>query len=926
MYKKSCESNLRDWNKYLKQTNPVDVQEGKDAENNVNNLRNDSKVCKQVQTLNNGCSPDTDKVKVIPKISKQDINHHGPEKPSTNDCNHHTKNPVETNNREFKVPTIPKEYQKTRLSSGSKSRQRDITTTQFAVADDDNVSAVQQVTKGGGPALTLVSKWQYSFDDSEEINPELENNSNLIVPDMYQKNGGSKINGSSKCNDNKFVVFQSKDRWKGAPKETYKATEMHGKRRRPVRRSISQPAKIPPNLTVRNILNDDKKPKLLHIGDVPICELAPQGLPRCWSCPTISLHIRSHLKPPLKQQASFDENVYEVDVMRNVAAKQKLNEEVVLPTDERRTSLPYLSVAGTQTKEKMVQHVSSPEEPKSHRKSSDTAVKSLLSEINGALVEEKLSKELGDSNIQNPLPLKKSSSQKGILKKNSSDKSISFQHSNENKLQRSLSGPYDKWQKREITYAKQFEKPVSSQHLSSDKITECRMNGNVQNSESHNEYFVRGSDNPNVVNVTGKKDVLKDMYLKSCESNLREWDKYLKQTNPVNVQERKDEENNMNNMSYQMENNSTMLFSSFKNGNDSASKVKSVSLNTTAVKCYPPDTYVNYDSKTEDSHNIINEKSTKRGFISLGKSSSSKDLKSFTNGINDSVLNLDSATPQSQISRFNHSRRSLTAVESTGISDKRNVSDNVDDHQPSRIPVRFACSKNFNEGTNSLYQKFSADEKSHQKSVTSNEKKRPRSLIIWQNTNNSLHLSDEGNDNCLHENLINNSTDYNGGHGVTEQNNPIVESINTYETQNSDGKTVRRRRANPDCKYVKDESELKLNFVRRRQRPTSITSLSRIPRPCPNKQFPDRNSTFFGNSTDNVHSVCHKSAVTDTEDGLNLQRVSSMPSVPLLGEKQLPIYFQGQKVGHNAINELPQPPTDDPPPNHCLPSRFVAAF
>ncbi|XP_052738783.1 uncharacterized protein LOC112049654 [Bicyclus anynana] len=38
--------------------------------------------------------------------------------------------------------------------------------TQFAVMDDENVSALQQVTKGG--ALTLVSLWKSQFDDSEE--------------------------------------------------------------------------------------------------------------------------------------------------------------------------------------------------------------------------------------------------------------------------------------------------------------------------------------------------------------------------------------------------------------------------------------------------------------------------------------------------------------------------------------------------------------------------------------------------------------------------------------------------------------------------------------------------------------------------------------------------------------------------------------
>lgn len=49
-----------------------------------------------------------------------------------------------------------------RLSGGN----RDHSVTQFALIDDDNVSALQQVTKAG--ALTLASQWKSQFDDSEE--------------------------------------------------------------------------------------------------------------------------------------------------------------------------------------------------------------------------------------------------------------------------------------------------------------------------------------------------------------------------------------------------------------------------------------------------------------------------------------------------------------------------------------------------------------------------------------------------------------------------------------------------------------------------------------------------------------------------------------------------------------------------------------
>lgn len=52
-----------------------------------------------------------------------------------------------------------------------RSAVRDCSITQFAQIDDDNVSALQQVTRGGG-GLTLASQWKSQFDDSEETDNE----------------------------------------------------------------------------------------------------------------------------------------------------------------------------------------------------------------------------------------------------------------------------------------------------------------------------------------------------------------------------------------------------------------------------------------------------------------------------------------------------------------------------------------------------------------------------------------------------------------------------------------------------------------------------------------------------------------------------------------------------------------------------------
>ncbi|CAL8111016.1 unnamed protein product [Orchesella dallaii] len=47
----------------------------------------------------------------------------------------------------------------------------DYSITQFAEIDDGNVSALQQITRGGG-GLTLASQWKSQFDDSEETDNE----------------------------------------------------------------------------------------------------------------------------------------------------------------------------------------------------------------------------------------------------------------------------------------------------------------------------------------------------------------------------------------------------------------------------------------------------------------------------------------------------------------------------------------------------------------------------------------------------------------------------------------------------------------------------------------------------------------------------------------------------------------------------------
>lgn len=77
--------------------------------------------------------------------------------------------------------------------------------------------------------------------------------------------------------------------------------------------------------------------------------LSREGLPRTWSNPQLSSHIRPGLEPPRLQQAAFDDCVYAVDVMRNVAVKQggsnpfpsaRVDPEADVDQVERKYSLP----------------------------------------------------------------------------------------------------------------------------------------------------------------------------------------------------------------------------------------------------------------------------------------------------------------------------------------------------------------------------------------------------------------------------------------------------------------------------------------------------------------------------------------------------------------------------------------------------------
>lgn len=196
---------------------------------------------------------------------------------------------------------------------------RDVSLTQFAMADDDNISAMQQVTKGAAAAMTLASKWQASFDDSEETDhDEMEENAPLASPDhrvVKRDSSGYALDKMAGRPAGKHCDDERRKRLE----EGRMVIQEEVDAKKPVRRAVSQPADYH-----------------ITLAGFPLQGPVPLGLPRVWSCPSMGQHIRSHLQPPLRQQASFDDNVYEVDVARNVATR--CTEE----TEERRASLPSI--------------------------------------------------------------------------------------------------------------------------------------------------------------------------------------------------------------------------------------------------------------------------------------------------------------------------------------------------------------------------------------------------------------------------------------------------------------------------------------------------------------------------------------------------------------------------------------------------------
>lgn len=153
-----------------------------------------------------------------------------------------------------------------RPSSGNSSRfssTRDHSITQYALIDDDNVSALQQLTRGGG-GVTLASQWKSQFDDSEETDNEWK----------------------QELHDKSQLISQSNNPSKHGQKNQQKIknpTDNEKSSQRP-----------------KSQVNPETKEKFSKMREM---------LPHCWSEPLIAEKLRREIEPPILQKTSFDDTV-----------------------------------------------------------------------------------------------------------------------------------------------------------------------------------------------------------------------------------------------------------------------------------------------------------------------------------------------------------------------------------------------------------------------------------------------------------------------------------------------------------------------------------------------------------------------------------------------------------------------------------------
>nr|CAD7199544.1 unnamed protein product [Timema douglasi] len=278
-----------------------------------------------------------------------------------------------------------KEHRVRRFHSSGDSRRpisckinnRDTSITQFAVIDDDNVSALQQVTRGGG-GLTLASQWKSQFDDSEETDnewkgenlqsPEHKHNlsqqpvfpaeTSQSAPPPIEADRTVPVNIIQSITPAVCVAIASEVPTLGrVPPELSRISEDSRLEKQMfyLNNFYSRITKaLDETLPGENTSNGQPKylsgkvrPSCLNIAGIECFPEIQGKLPHAWSLPQLAPHIRLWLEAPLVQQAAFDDLVYEVDIMRNVATRHTQAAKEKMDTDKefnRRPSLPAIAL------------------------------------------------------------------------------------------------------------------------------------------------------------------------------------------------------------------------------------------------------------------------------------------------------------------------------------------------------------------------------------------------------------------------------------------------------------------------------------------------------------------------------------------------------------------------------------------------------
>ncbi|XP_017764470.1 PREDICTED: uncharacterized protein LOC108553902 isoform X2 [Eufriesea mexicana] len=217
----------------------------------------------------------------------------------------------------------------------SRAAIRDYSITQFAQIEDENVSALQQVTKGGG-GLTIISQWKSQFDDSEETDNEWKGE-NLQSPEHKGTNLPVMVPQSTVGSD--AVTIATSVPASIDAKTTVIQSTM----------SVAPQHSIIPTALSR-ISEDSTKPaaphRCLNIAGIEKYPDLQGALPRAWSVPALAPHVRAYLEAPLVQQAAFDDLLYEVDVMRNIATRYDEPRQSPPP---RRASVPAVAFSPPNT-------------------------------------------------------------------------------------------------------------------------------------------------------------------------------------------------------------------------------------------------------------------------------------------------------------------------------------------------------------------------------------------------------------------------------------------------------------------------------------------------------------------------------------------------------------------------------------------------